>query len=103
MSTLKKPLRTKHMEGANELVDANNWAIAEVDKGNGLCEQIVRELNAYDALLAACEAVIPWVALMTSDHDPYRHPQSVANAKADLEQLLAAISAAKPEPAKEQA
>lgn len=45
-------------------------------------------------LLAACEAVLPWVITATA----YRaeiHPQAVANHKADLEQLMAAIAKAK--------
>jgi hypothetical protein len=49
----------------------------------------LRGLNAE--LLAACEAGVPWVCVMTAKGDPYRHPQSIENAERDLAIILAAI------------
>lgn len=100
-----------HPKNGRKIIDAAadlEIAIAKAIPGNPPqawenARRIVHCVNCHDELLAACEAAVPWVAVMTSDHDPYRHPQSVANAKADLDQLRAAIAAAKPEPAQEQA
>jgi hypothetical protein len=49
-------------------------------------------VDAIPGLLAACNAALPWVAIATAEGDPYRHPQSVVNAKQDLATLQAAIA-----------
>jgi hypothetical protein len=54
---------------------------------------IDRETGAPD-LLAACEAVLPWVAIAMA-HRTKPHPEAVANHAADLETLIAAIARAK--------
>jgi len=47
-----------------------------------------------DDLLAACEAVLPWVATAIAYRDPI-HPDAVKNHAADLKQFVAAIAKAK--------
>lgn len=54
-----------------------------------------RLIAAAPDLLAACEAVLPWVVFATNDYDPDRHPKSIQNAKDDLAQLMEAIRKAK--------
>ena len=50
-----------------------------------------RLIAAAPDLLEACNEVLAWVALATAEGDPYRNPQSIANAKEDLAKLQAAI------------
>lgn len=40
----------------------------------------------------ALEAVLPWVVMATAGGDPYRHPQSIENAKQGLAKLQAALA-----------
>lgn len=88
--SLKKPLAVNDEADIPQLVEVDGRSIAEVHGSSGGVNhggQIVRELNAFDGLLAACEAVLPWLRSLEA--------QDKAGKKLQ-QQLEAAIEAAKP-------
>lgn len=104
MSTLKKPLHAHF----SVVSDRDNEFVLSTTTNSGTGDheraaQIVRELNAFDALLAACEAARDWALSVAADAGA----DGELSLREDFEQRAAllqiAISTARPEPAKEQA
>lgn len=61
-----------------------------------LVERCERAEGALKRAVKVCEDAVPWVAIMTSDHDTHRHPQSIENAKNDLAALINFVNEIKP-------
>jgi hypothetical protein len=68
----------------------------DIDELAGLLANVERDGRAE--LLAACEAAMVWVVMMCAGGDEFRHPQSLKNAREDLERLRRAAALAKGEP-----
>jgi len=97
MRTLKKPLRLAHSDRPQDdnvnLVDADGEPIADMclhDYDVIRAKQIAVAVNCHDALLAACEAAVPYLEFCN---------RTFCDADGVLPKIRAAISKARPEPA----
>jgi len=68
------------------------FQVAENERANA--RLIVTAVNAHADLLAALQNAEAWVALATGGNPETTHPQAIANARADLAALRAALAKA---------